>query len=285
MKAKWKDEEIKKLFSLVENNNSQNKSMIQSFKDFGRLTNRNALSVRNFYYAFAKLLNDDLSLQKKLDIDISKHNVQKFVHFDIAGENEVIEKIENLKNQGFSTRSACLKLSNGNIKTMLRLQNKYRSLQDKYHKQKNGQEQIQKSKNGFLNSVQNNIQNNTTSASLSNKNNENDNQNKIEIINFPKNISNQNSKPNNLQKNKLSDNDIKSLFMGLVNLVKESVQNDSQQKAQKFLEQTEAQNRKNVVELEQKQFEIDKLKQTILVLQNKNKTLNKQLEEYRINYM
>lgn len=248
MKAKWKDDEIKQLYTLVETNNQKNKSMLDSFKEFGKLTNRKTLSVRNFYYAFTKILKIDTSLQKKLNIDISKHYIQTFEHFDDVTQSETIAKIQNLKDQGYSTRSACLKLSNGDIKTMLRLQNKFRNVDTK------SKTHINSKANQFENS--------------------------IEVIRFPK----KQRDAKNFQ-GKLSDDDIKSLFLGLVKLVKENATSDSQEKAKKFLEQTEAEKRRKIVEIEQKQFEIERLKETIADLKNKNSTLNKQLENYRIDYL
>ena len=64
MKPKWKDEEIKKLFCLVEENNKKNKPIIESFREFAKMTNRNFLTVRNFYYMFVKLLQQNVEYQK-----------------------------------------------------------------------------------------------------------------------------------------------------------------------------------------------------------------------------
>ena len=84
---------------------------------------------------------------------------------------------------------------------------------------------------------------------------------------------------------KLSDEDIKSLFMGLVNLVKENVKNDSKEKYETFLQKTEEDKRRYAVEIEQKQFEIERLKQNITELKVKNANLNKTLENYRIEFL
>ncbi len=241
MKAKWKDEEIKSLFNLIEKNNKKNKSMLDSFREYASITKRNALSVRNFYYTYAKILKENVELQKKLDIDISKHIVQKFEHFDRENEEKIKNQINNLKKSGISTRSACLKLSNGDIKNMLRLQNKYRNIEAKERKE-------------------------------------------AEIIKFPTYNLRSEEFVNN-SKTKLTDDEIKSLFLGLVKLVKESAKSDSQEKAQKFLEQTEENKRKRLVEIEEQKAEIERLKEVVLELKTKNKFLNKQLEDYRIDYV
>lgn len=241
MKAKWKNDEIKSLFKIIENGQTKNLPIMQGFKEFGKLTNRNPLSVRNFYYAEVKLLKDNLALQKEIGVDISKHSIQKFEHFDNKSENELKNKIDKLKSKGCSIRRACFELSNGDITEMLRIQNKYRNIQNK---QKNEKTQCEAT-----------------------------------VIEFPK------SKTTTNPKNKLTDDDIKSLFMGLVKLVKENANSDSQEKAERFLEETEKQNRKRLVEIEQMQNEIAKLKQTIDELNGKNRFLNTQLENYRMNFV
>ena len=227
--------------------------MLDSFKEFGKLTNRNALSVRNFYYAQTKILKQNDNLQKELGIDISKHFVQKFEHFDIASENKLKQQIDNLKLDGISTRSACLMLSNGDIKNMLRLQNKYQNLKAK-------QTSLAK-KDNFEKLNKGNLASDA------------------QVIKFP------NVNQSGMQKQKLTDDEIKSLFLGLVKLVKQSADSDSQQKAQKFLQETEKDNRKKLIEIEQSKNEIERLKQVVLELQTKNDFLNKKLEDYRIEYV
>ena len=232
MKPKWSEKEIKDLFDIVEKNNQKNLPMLSSFKEYAKLSNRNVFSVRNFYYTFLKTLQNNDELQKKCDINISKHKAEIFEHFDEKSSEKLKNDIEKLTTNGMSTRGACLKLSNGDIKQMLRLQNKYRSMKEKETK----------------------------------------------VYKFP-------IQSTNKSKYALTDEDIKSLFMGLVNLVKESAKSDSQKKLQLFLEQTEEDKRKHLVELEQKQFEIDRLEQSINELKMKNALLNKSLQDYRIDYL
>ena len=115
MKPKWNDNEIKELFKIIENNESLNKPIMHSFREYAKISNRNALSVRNFYYAFLKILKNNKDLQKKLDINISKHVVQNFIHFKTDEENLLKNQLLTLTNNGLSTRSACLQLSGGDI--------------------------------------------------------------------------------------------------------------------------------------------------------------------------
>lgn len=255
MKTKWKDEEIVKLFNIVSSNNKKNICTLQSFKQYANNTGRNALSVRNFYYTYLKILKDNPSLQKKLGIDISQHYVQTFEHFNKQQEEELKNEFIKLKSQGISTRNACMKLSNGDIKQMLRIQNKLRNM--------NIKGKINKKQSTPLMTFQ------------TKKENESYNEN-TQVIKFP----NQNQ-----SKTKLSDDDIKSLFMGLVKLVKENANSDSHEKAEQYLKQTEEEKRKRIIELEQKQFEIDRLHQELNELKYKNTILNKQLENYRINFV
>ena len=245
MKGKWKNEEIKKLFDCVEKGNKKNLSVLDSFRLFAKNSNRNALSVRNFYYAYVKELKSNTDLCKTLNIDISKHDVQKFKHFDDFDEKKLVNEIDILTGDGMSIRGACLKLADGNATEMLRLQNKYRNIKketkvfdfpakNSKKMQKNGQK-----------------------------------------VDF--NIKNQNVK--------LTDDDIKSLFLGLVNLVKETAKEDSKSQIEKIVIKTEEENRKHLIELEQKQNEIERLKKYAIELQEKNKSLSTALENYRVDFL
>ena len=253
MKAKWKDEEIVKLFSLIEENNKKNLSTMHSFKQYAKQSGKNPLTIRNFYYSHLKVLKNNTLLCQKLGIDVSKHKIQIFEHFDKIQESELLKKIAEYKENGFSTRNACMKLSDGNAKQMLRIQNKLRNI-------------TRKTKQSTTNSLDNLKTNKQTPKMEDTK-----------VIQFPTNGFN--------KKSRLTDDEIKSLFMGLVKLVKENADADKKEKAEKFLEQTEEEKRKRIVELEQKQTEIDVLKQQLNELKIKNSSLNKQLEFYRIEYV
>ena len=237
MKNKWKDEEIKTLFDIVEKNNKKNLSVLDSFREYANKTGRNALSVRNFYYTYLKELKNNDDLRKKFNIDINNHIVQKFKHFDDEESKILTTKIDELIQSGLSVRNACFRLAGGNAKEMLRLQNKYRNIA---HKQ-------------------------------------------AKVLKFPKQSIESNK--NFGGKVKLTDDDIKSLFLGLVKLVKENATIDSKKQVEKILIATENEKRKHLVELEQKQFEISRLNQSIAELKQKNTLLNKVLENYRINYL
>ena len=310
MKPKWKNEEIKKLFKIVEKNNENGKTMLDSFKQYAVISKKQVYTIRNFYYNFLKELKLNNDLQTKLKIDISKHDAQIFEHFDSSTETELKNKIEDMTKNGMSIRSACLKIADGDYKTMLRYQNKYRSLKSKnniknnqasgknvsalskFIKEQNLDTQhnikiLNNKKDAFIDKNLNN--NNLGYNSKNNKNNTktnkklayfNENLSKnTTILQFPKNQVVKN------QKEKLSDEDIKSLFLGLVNLVKDNAKSDSQKRCEAYLEKTQEDTRRHFIEIEQKQLEIEKLKQDINELKQKNAILNKSLQEYRIDYL
>lgn len=292
MKPKWNNNQIKTLFDIVEKNNKIGKPNLESFAEYAKIANKNILTVRNFYYSFLKILKNNLDLQNTLDIDIKNHSVEIFEHFDEKQTKQTINDIENLTSQGMSVRSACLKLSGGDYKKMLRLQNKYRNItnqkREKFMKLKQ-QNDIDKKEIVELLKKEfsaNKIEKFNKNIKNLQKNTKNDNflQNfdknkKIMVYKFPEQMSKKDFK------NKLTDDDIKSLFMGLVNLVKENVKSDNQQKYEAYLEKTQEDKRKHILELEEKQNEIARLNQSINELKAKNAILNKSLQEYRIDYL
>jgi hypothetical protein len=233
MKENWKNEEIKALFLCVQDGNKKHISTLDSFREFAKKTNRNALSVRNFYYQYVKYLKNNPQKATELGIDTQNFIVQNFKHFDKIEEYNLKTKIDDLVKKGYSVRKACEELSNGSLSEMLRLQNKYRSI---------------------------------TKHS------------ECKVIKFPAN-----KIP---EKNQvLTDDELKSLFMGLVNLVKQNTIEGTQHSLKKYAELIEQQKRKEIVLLEQKNLEISFLQKQIENLKQKNKTLNDKLTTYRINFV
>ncbi len=264
MKPKWTDQEIVNLLSYIEKNNKKNVPLLHSFNDYAKVCGKQPLSIRNFYYSMIKLIKNDRTLQKKYEINLKFHNISKFEHFNLDEEIELKNKIEILKKEGLSVREACIKLSNGDMKNMLRMQNKYRNIILKEKKQ----------------TKETHSKNNTHGITKAKSLNDGNKNEIAKVYEFPSNLN-----VNQKKKFKLSDEEIKSLFMGLVNLVKENAKNDNQEKYEAFLQKTEEDKRRHFVELEQKQFEIDRLNQSINELKAKNISLNKCLENYRINYL
>lgn len=232
MKPKWNNEEIKKLFDIIDSDQNKNIPTLESFRKFAKLTNRNALSVRNFYYQYVKYLKANPKKAIELGVDIKNFEVQHFKHFDKEQEEKLQQEVNKLLKNGYSIRKACEMISDGTISDMLRIQNKYRSLQKKQT---------------------------------------------AKVIQFPSNTSQTSGK--------LSDDDIKSLFMGLVKLVKESAHEDSKTELKNYIKQYEKHKLQDVVALKQKDTEIAILKNQIADLKQKNRTLNEKLTDYRIKFI
>lgn len=230
MKQGWSDKEIKSLFDLVEKNNKKNLPAMKSFEMYAKRSGKDKLTIRNFYYSFAKMLKIDTNLAKKLKINQKNHEIQQFEHFSKNEEKELLKQIDELVQDGFSVRGACQKLADGDIKKMIRLQNKYQNIKEK-----------------------------------------------CKIIKFPEQSQNKNQK--------LSNSDINSLFLGLVKLVREQALGESEQKVKEYLEMTSQQKRKQIVDSQHQQNQIDLLRNQINELKEQNQKLNEKLKLYRIEYV
>lgn len=241
----WKEFEIKKLFTLVEDYKKQNLSLSKCFSTYANLTNRKPNSVRNYYYQELSFLENNPDQCKKLKIDITKHLKVVGKSFTKEETNELIKNIINLTNKGYSVRKACLELANNDVNEMVRLQNKYRSVISKDSE--------------LLN---------TTLNSLKEKGI------------FKKQPSNITVLP--VRKNKLNDNDIQSLFLGLVNIVKKSAEENANTTLKNQLQEANNNLRKTLVELTKKEIEILNLRKEFKMLSTKNDTLTKQLSYLKI---
>lgn len=124
----WKDEEVKALFEEVELCKKQKQSLKIAFEKHAQKFKRMPNSVRNYYYKEVDNLIADKSRVNKLNLDLEAHKKNHFVCFDSEEEKNVMQEIENLINSGMSVRSACYKLSNGDLTQMTRLQNKYQNM-------------------------------------------------------------------------------------------------------------------------------------------------------------
>ncbi len=127
----WSDSEVKALFGEVEKTKAQQSSLKKAFiihaQKFGRKQN----SVRNYYYHEVDNLLKDSQRCNRLGIDISVHDKTHFESFDKLAEENLFEEIEKLLAEGLSVRSACLKLSGGDLTLMTRYQNKYQNMKKK----------------------------------------------------------------------------------------------------------------------------------------------------------
>ncbi len=130
----WNDREVKELFVEVEKCKKESVSLKEAFLAHAKTFNRKPNSVRNYYYHEVDNLQNDVERTQRLGIDLSKHVKTHFEGFDKVQEGELFEKIEKLTIEGLSVRSACLKLSGGNLTLMTRLQNKYQNMKRKLEK-------------------------------------------------------------------------------------------------------------------------------------------------------
>lgn len=233
----WNNFEIRTLFSVVEKYKSENKPLNLAFEHYAIKTNRDSLSVRNFYYKMLDYYVNNKDVALKQGINLSRHRKNEIVKFSNQDTKILVEKIENLKLKGMSTRSACMMLSNNDPTLMLRYQNKYRYFMS-HAKQQNSEIK-------------------------------------------PKVI-----KINEYKKNrKLSDEDIKSLFLGLVKLIKTNALDSVSEN----LRQENAENKAKLFnalnELTLKQNRIEKLQKENNALFLKVKDLDDKVNELRNKFL
>lgn len=126
-KGIWKNQEVKDLFSTVENYKNDNKALKEAFVCHAKKYGRKPNSVRNYYYHEIDNLASDSPRLKKLGIDLEKHQKSEIAYFSEAEEKALMERIDRMVKDGVSVRKACLALSNGDVSKMLRYQNKYRN--------------------------------------------------------------------------------------------------------------------------------------------------------------
>ena len=253
----WKDEEVYTLFKFVEKFKTNNQPLLKAFELFANEYKRKKNSVRNFYYLKLKEFEKNPILAQKLNINLIAHTKTEQKFFTIEETELSMNKINSLLKKGYSVRRACLEVAQGNIKEMLRLQNKYRSLKlknkihDCFIKIKNSKKQLFNNNSKFQQKTSNILQ-------MPNRNNP-----------------------------VLTDEEIKSLFMGLVNLVKKSAIEQFDKKIYKQLQDANFELRKsikNLVTKEQeylnlrKKFDLlsneqNKLKEEITILRTQNATL------------
>ena len=200
------------LLEFVKQAESSGMPRLQAFDIFAKKYNLKCETIRNLYYRLVK----DRHLQKE-------HNIERSKPFGRQELKVSMTKIINELQQNKSLRKACYIVSNGDAKLMLRLQNKFRSLQKSnlqylqklgYNSTNNIQQFINSnklSKDSLL--LKNNTilgKNNMNTAKIDSytlKNDNNEQENNAKILRMPNN-------------NFLTDNDINNLFMGLVRMVK-----------------------------------------------------------------
>ncbi len=228
--SKWDDEEVKTLFKFVEIKKSEGMPLVKIFDEYSKCTHRQKNSIRNYYYKELSFLLNNKNLVKELGIDLTCHYVNRGVPFSRVEEKEVVTKIDSLIKEGNSVRKACLILSNGDVPTMLRLQNKYRSLTKKKENVKNmGQ-----------------------------------------IIKMPTKCE------------RITEDDIKALFMGLVKLVKKQEQENIKSVYENELNKANEKLKLALAEIVEKQNKIERLKKEISIVKSELGKSKEQIIKQRI---
>ena len=219
----WSDKEVKDLFQVVEECKSMNRPLKDAFLKHANNYHRKGNSVRNYYYHEVDNLEKDEKRRKRLQIDLSKHLKNKLVPFSKRQEEEFLQKIEEYKKQGMSVRSACIKLSGGDMTLMTRLQNKFQNLKKE-----------EKTNN---------------------------------IITFHK------------REKTLSMNDIHSLFMGLVKLIKKTSAEEVEAKFKEEKRTNEFLLKEAYNELNEKTKELKALKADYQILKSDNLKLSEKMNK------
>lgn len=103
-----------------------NQSLSKVFENYGVKYGKAKGTVRNLYYALAKMSVKDSEFCDKY-LNGKPLNVGKIVEFKDCEERQLIKKILIATANGKSVRGAIMELSNGEGKVALRFQNKYRN--------------------------------------------------------------------------------------------------------------------------------------------------------------
>ena len=107
-------------------NTRRSRTLSKTFNDFAIEYGKSKGTVRNLYYALAKLSNKDQDFCEKY-LNGTPIKVSEVENFSKEQEKELVKQVLLLKHQGKSVRSAINLLSNGDAKLALRYQNKYRN--------------------------------------------------------------------------------------------------------------------------------------------------------------
>ncbi len=118
-------QKAKNLIDYVRSN--PEKPLSYLFKEYAAQTGQSAGTIRNAYYAAAKRANVDENFKFNA-LNGEPLIVNRPVAFGDDEERDICKKIISLKAKGLSVRQAVKKISDGDDKLALRLQNKYRNV-------------------------------------------------------------------------------------------------------------------------------------------------------------
>ena len=234
----WDIDEIKELITCV--NCRGEESLLQRFEKFSLKTGRKTYSVRNFYYDLIKHSQQ----HEWVYVLLQKNNLTQYLntnHFSKTETNELMYQLLKY-NDGKSVRQICANLAQGNQKQMARFQNKYRN--------------TIKNDKTLVNSILDDLR----SKNIPVRNIRGDDD-KILLMN---------------EKSALTDEELISLFKGLVNLVKQTAKSQAEQqeiKNNQVLKQS-------IIASKRKDMLIRELKEQNDVLRAKLDIANLNLENY-----
>lgn len=115
----WSEEEDAILFKEIEKARSQGRALKSVFENVAFETGRKPNSIRNYYYSKVK----EAAKENR-----SMFHCAAFVPFNDDEVKELLKTVLSKQASGVSVRACTLEMGNGDMKAMLRYQNKYRSL-------------------------------------------------------------------------------------------------------------------------------------------------------------
>jgi len=128
MENNWSIEQTKKLFAYAYSAAATGKGLMWAFVKTAEESGRSVNSVRNYYYSQLKMFELVPKLAEDLGIKTVTSQRGQFELFDKDEIRQLLEQILVGKANGVSVRATIAKLSKGDAKLALRLQNKYRSM-------------------------------------------------------------------------------------------------------------------------------------------------------------
>lgn len=127
-------------------NTRRNNTLTKTFNEFAIEHGKSKGTVRNLYYALAKLSNKDMEFCKTY-LGGEPIKVSEVENFTNKEEKDLVKQVLLLKNDGKSVRSAINELAKGDLKLALRYQNKYRNfIKNKKEELENLLEEIKREK-------------------------------------------------------------------------------------------------------------------------------------------
>lgn len=121
----YTEEEAKTFIEYIKSGKAQGKTLSYLFETYALTRGRAKGSVRNYYYSLMKNEKGDERIVELLDG--SSLSVEKIREFTPEETDEALRSILREKSKGLSIRKAIFRISGGDDKLTLRLQNKYRN--------------------------------------------------------------------------------------------------------------------------------------------------------------